>query len=72
VLFEFEVHGEKLVSRRMHRLADRVVDFSPAFEKVADDLRASEQRLFDSEGASSGGLAAAQNGGRRSATQQLA
>lgn len=52
--FEFEVHGDKLVSRRLLRLAGNITDFSPAFEQIADDLRESERDLFNTEGASTG------------------
>jgi phage gpG-like protein len=43
-----------VISRRLLRIADRVIDFSPAFVQIADDIRASEQELFDTEGASAG------------------
>jgi phage gpG-like protein len=52
--FELEVHGDQLISRRLLRIADRLIDFTPAFIKIADDIRASEQQLFDTEGASAG------------------
>lgn len=52
IVFEFK--GEKLVSRKLLRLTGNVKDFTPAFTKIADDLRASERDLFDSEGTSSG------------------
>jgi phage gpG-like protein len=52
--FELEVHGDKLISRQLLRIAGRTTDFSPAFAHIADQIRDSEQDLFNSEGATSG------------------
>jgi phage gpG-like protein len=52
--FQFEAWGDKLISRRLDRLAGRSVAARPAFEAIADTLRGYEKRLFDSEGASGG------------------
>jgi phage gpG-like protein len=51
---EFEVHGEKLVSRNLLRLSNRITDASPAFEHIAGQLLGWEGDLFDSEGDSAG------------------
>jgi phage gpG-like protein len=52
--FEFGAYGEKLVSRKLDRLAGRAVQARPAFMAIADTLRGYEKRLFASEGASGG------------------
>lgn len=51
---EFEVYGEKLISRQLLRIADRTVDFTPVWGSVADFIRGGETDLFDTQGASSG------------------
>lgn len=52
--FTFEASGDKLISRRLLRYADRAVAAKPAFDSIADTLRGYEKRLFDSQGASGG------------------
>jgi Phage virion morphogenesis family len=51
---EITAHGEKVVARRLDRLAGRAVEARPAFEAIGTTLRGYEKRLFDSEGASGG------------------
>lgn len=48
--FEFEVHGDKLVSRKLVRFGNRAIDAAPAFRLIADDMRHYETERFDSAG----------------------
>jgi hypothetical protein len=50
--FKFEVHGDKLIQRKILRVGERATDLSPAFEVTVRQMRAMEVRLFDSQGAS--------------------
>lgn len=52
--FTFEATGDKLISRRFERFADRSIAAAPAFQKIADNFRGYERRLFDTQGASGG------------------
>lgn len=52
--FQFEASGDRLISRRFERFADRSVAAAPAFQRIADNFRGYERRLFDSEGVSGG------------------
>jgi phage gpG-like protein len=55
VLFEFEVAGEKIISRKILRMSERASDARPAFHRIANLWMEYEQELFDSEGASGRG-----------------
>jgi phage gpG-like protein len=58
MLIEFEVFGEKQVSRELLRFSQRAIDAAPAFELIADDMRDINEAQFESEGArGSGGWA---------------
>lgn len=48
--FEFESYGDKLVSRELLDMGARDLDARPAFEVIADDLMASEERRFNRRG----------------------
>jgi phage gpG-like protein len=48
--FEFEAHGDKLVSRELLDMGDRALDARPAFRLIADDFREFEAERFDSRG----------------------
>ncbi len=48
--FEFEAHGDKLVSREILDMGDRALDARPAFRLIADDFRQFERARFDSRG----------------------
>jgi phage gpG-like protein len=52
--FTFEAYGEKLIARRIERLAGRAVAARPAFQAIGSTLRGYETRLFDSQGTSGG------------------
>jgi len=48
--FTFEVAGETQIRRRTDGLMERVEDFSPAFERIAEHFRAHLVQVFESEG----------------------
>lgn len=48
--FEFEAHGDKLVSREILDMGDRALDARPAFRLIVDDFREFEAARFDSRG----------------------
>lgn len=53
-----DVDGDKQVDRTLLRLAGRVIDAKPAFERIHQDLEQAEARQFRSEGGyASGGWA---------------
>lgn len=48
--FDFEVSGDKLVSRKLVRFGHRALDASPAFRLIADDMRRFERLRFATGG----------------------
>jgi phage gpG-like protein len=54
VRFELEVHGEKLISRRLQRMEQASLHAKPAFVAIGLRLLAYELALFESGGASGG------------------
>ena len=58
MLFEFQVAGDKLISRNLLRVGARAVDARPAFKAVADYMIDETEKQFASEGGhASGGWA---------------
>lgn len=48
----FSIEGEQQLSRRLHILADRIKDWSPAFEETAYTLKSIfSKEVFDTQGA---------------------
>lgn len=54
MIFDFEVEGEQLISRKILRMGERAVDARPAWRKIRDLFIDFEGDLFASDGASSG------------------
>jgi hypothetical protein len=50
--FEFSVLGDKEIKIGFSRWANKIEDFTPAFEKINNSFYAIERRLFDTEGKS--------------------
>lgn len=58
VILDFEVYGEKQVSRELMRFGERAVEAEPAFHEIADRMRAAIEEQFETEGGhGSGGWA---------------
>lgn len=50
VKFDFDVLGERQLSREIHQMADRIKDLSPAFDNIARDFYQVERDQFSSSG----------------------
>jgi hypothetical protein len=50
VELNIEIFGEQIISRRLMRLGERVIDATPAFAQIAVMFYESEKKQFDSEG----------------------
>ena len=52
--FNFTVDGEQQLRRWLDIASDSVNDFTPIFEKLADDFRQTQEEVFKKEGANEG------------------
>ena len=58
MIIDFDVYGEKQVSRELLRFSGRATNAAPAFAMIADDMREIIDKQFETEGKrSSGGWA---------------
>lgn len=54
---QFEIEGEVQLDRALSRFGDRIVDLSPFFRNVSDQLEGAIREQFETEGQRSGGWA---------------
>lgn len=49
-VIDFEVFGEKQVSRELYRFAGRAIEAEPAFQEIANKMRHAIEEQFESQG----------------------